>query len=85
MEADDEDGIDALSSLSGGGVRNAKLFDRLTDATVLVTAEELLLSSSKEDLFALTLQPNGDGSDGEFEFSNDALFDSTSMYFCGKL
>ena len=83
---DEDDGMEESSSLlSGGGVRKAKLFCRLTDATVLVTADELLLSSSSDDLFPRMLQPKGDGSFGILDASSEALFDSTSIYFCGKL
>jgi hypothetical protein len=70
-----------LSVSSGGGVRNEKLFCKLTDATVLVTAEVLLLSSSRDDLLPRILQPKGDGSRGLFEDSSVALFASQSMYF----
>ena len=49
---------------SGGGVRNAKLFCRLTDATIRVTAHVLLLNFSIDDLFSRILQPNGERSDG---------------------
>lgn len=82
----DEVGIDEVSSLStGGGVRKAKLFCKLTDATVLVTADELLLNSSIDDLLPRMLQPKGEGSFGILDASSEALLDSTSMYFCGKL
>jgi hypothetical protein len=66
---------------SGGGVRKEKLFCKLTDATVLVTAEVLLLSSSMDDLLPRILQPKGDGSRGLFEDSRVTLFASQSMYF----
>jgi hypothetical protein len=66
---------------SGGGVRKEKLFCKLTDATVLVTADVLLLSSSMDDLLPRILQPNGDGSRGLLEDSIVSLFASQSMYF----
>lgn len=66
---------------SGGGVRKEKLFCKLTDATVLVTAEVLLLSSSMDDLLPRILQPKGDGSRGLFDDSIVALLASQSMYF----
>ena len=66
---------------SGGGVRNAKLFCRLTDATVRVTADVLLLNSSIDDLFPRILQPNGEGSDGLLPDSNVTLLASVSVYF----
>lgn len=79
---DDEFAVESIFCVSlGGGVRKEKLFCKLTDATVLVTAEVLLLSSSMDDLLPRILQPKGDGSRGLFEDSIVALLASQSMYF----
>ena len=77
---EEDEGTPSVSS--GGGVRKAKLFFRLTEATVRVTADEDLDNSSKLDLFALFAHPNGEGS-GTSDCT--ALRNSESMYFCGRL
>lgn len=84
MNLEDEDDEASFVS-SGGGVRNAKLFCKLTDATVLVTAEVLLLNSSIDDLFPRMLQPNGDGSEGLLPDSYVTRLASVSLYFWGRL
>lgn len=66
---------------SGGGVKKAKLFCKFTDATVLVTADVLLLSSSMDDLLPRMLHPKGDGSVGLLDDSRVTLLASVSMYF----
>ena len=80
-----EEDFKAVSLSSGAGVRKAKLFCKFTEATVLVTAEVLLLNSSMEDLFPRILQPKGEASEGFFPASKVILFASVSVYFCGKL
>ena len=76
----EDDGAASFAS-SGGGVKKAKLFCKFTDATVLVTAEVLLLSSSIDDLLPRMLHPKGDGSVGLLDDSRVTLFASVSMYF----